>query len=296
MNHRAARLFPALLVATGAFAAAPGGLPEQANPRARDATGGVPEIAIQTIRLDETAGAYAFAVVIGLNNTKKDPPPALRVAPPTLEVEGRVLELQDAGWERHASTEVRVGVGRGLRAVLTLTDAAGDALWSGTAPIADGSLSGAWSGTWQDGDAPADFGVDAVRLHPTGTRGVMGLSFTLHGGSALEVSGGDLLIYDDTARVPVYEATLTADDLDTTRTWTAPVRFDGDPTNSAYAVSSAFVDANGVTGTAAGTIEVVRLPGDASAPGPLLGVFQGGFGNGYVPPSTQPQTQQTQLL
>lgn len=301
MSLRPALLVASLLTATAALAVPPGGLPPQASSRARGATDSNPDVIIEAIRLSEaSAGSYLFGVVLGLNTTKEDRSTpdlaALASARPTLTVEGRSFALTPSTYERTVNTDIASSRSEGTRAALTLYDADGATVWSGATTFTRGALTGRWDGDYGDGTEPSSLSVTDAQLHPTADRRFTGLSFTLSGDSALDVVSGDLHIFEGGARVPTFESTLTADDLHTTRTFTAPAAFDGNPLHSTYELGATITDAGGRTGTTTGTIEVIRVPGEGSAPGLMLGVYQGGFGNGYIPPSAQGQTQQTQLL
>lgn len=296
-----AGLFLALFAALPALAAPDAGLPSQASATARSSTGAVVGIGGVTLTPNGD-GTYGFAVVLGLNTTKKAEAVPLEtrlVGGPSVVVVAdgtKELTFDEGLLKRRGSVGVVTGdAPKGVIARLTLVDAKGGTVWSGSARLGGGVLWGRWDGKYADGTQPT-FAVEGAQLHPTGTKGAFDLSFALVGDGALTITGGNLQIQDSSTFKVVDDTSFSASGMITTRTFTTDVRFDGDPVGSLYGLDITVTDGSGTTTVESGVLSVSEGEPKGSMPGPVLSVYQGGYGNGYMPPAGQGQTQQTQLL
>jgi hypothetical protein len=218
----------------------------------------------------------------------------------TVETEqGRTFTLTSAGLQRRASLAVAAGTpgAKGIFVSIELVDDAGEPLYWGSATLGR-TLRGRWDGQYPEGREPG-FWTGGVQAHPTATPGSYAFAFSLEGDGAARIAGGTLateaLNADGKPIVTITQ--FGAEAFTDERLFVAPVRFDGNPVGGSYALDVR-VDGEGQRAgeRTKATIEMVQLPGTDGAPGPVLGVTQGGYGNGYNPPAGQGQTQQSQLL
>jgi len=158
--------------------------------------------------------------------------------------------------------------------------------------FAFGVLRGRWDGKYSEGTPGLWAG--SLEIFKTTRAGDDDLAFTIGGPKSESIGGATLTVQSVGADGKPFTSrtVLAAAEFNVERTFVTNVDFSGDPVGSSHDVTIVVDEPDrrrNFRETA--TIHVIQLPGNDTAPGPILDVTQGGYGNRYTPPATQGQTQ-----
>lgn len=205
----------------------------------------------------------------------------------------RVFELQPQPLLRRVSLPLQVTEPAAATLTLELLDASGALLFKGIGRGSAGQSARFESQEYAEG---ADFRLTQFTVTGTARHG-FGFAVDMNGDGSAAVVSARLTSTELTgSKVPVIrEAVADDEQISRERLYSTAVSFSADPVGSSYGVN-VLLTGEGEKQKAGTTIQMIRLPGNDEVPGPLFGVSEGGFGNGYVPPSASGQTMQAELL
>ena len=204
-----------------------------------------------------------------------------------LESEGNPTMSLRHSFTKRGALCVLSGLARekGNKFSLKLLDQKGAVSFNGTTYLGKGVLSGRWDGSYSEGKEPS-YWVGSLQIFSNIKKGEFEVAFDLLGLGSEVIAGGILSTetVDANGKAILTEIKLDGGSLETERTFSTEVQFDGNPVGNIYQfdihVNDPYVRRNI---KAKATVEMIQLQGEGTVPGPILGVSGSDKANEKMP-------------